>query len=64
MAEKKPYLKVSRPDSHGSQFCVWPWGTDVIENEMDGMEIGDTITVELVEMTEEEFRDLGEFEGW
>jgi len=32
--------------------------------EFDGAEIGEAITVELCEMTEQELDDLPEFEGW
>lgn len=61
---KKPCLKVSRPTTNGSDFCVWKWTNFDINAEFDGAEEGDSITVELVYMTDKEFEDLGAFEGW
>ena len=57
-------LKVSRPDTHGGNFCMWKWNDFDVGAEFDGADIGETITLELCEMTEQEFEDLGEFDGW
>ena len=37
---------------------------DIVDAEFDGAEIGDSITLTLGEMTEEEISKLPEFEGW
>jgi hypothetical protein len=59
---KKVYYKLSRPDLFGD-YCVFP-NFDSIFFELDGSEVGTKFEIEIVEMTEEEFEDLGEFEGW
>jgi hypothetical protein len=65
MSDKKLMYKVTHPDKEGrSDFCVFKDWDHLRDEEFDGAEIGDKITVELVEMTDEEFNDLGEFEGW
>jgi hypothetical protein len=61
--EKKPMYKVTHPDS-GGDFCVFKdWGS-LRDAELDCAEEGDKIIVELVFMTDKEFDDLGDFEGW
>ncbi len=63
--KRNPYLKVTRPDTHGDQSCTYKWpGECLIENELDDAEIGESIRIELVDMTDEEFEALGDFEGW
>ena len=64
MNQKIKCIKVSRPDTHGKDFCMWKWKDFDIENEFDGAEVGETILLELCEMTEEEYEELGEFDGW
>ena len=63
---KNWYIKVTRPEIHGNgQSCVYPWpGTHLVENELDDGEVGEIIQLELIQLTEREFKDLGEFEGW
>ena len=61
---KKMYVKISRPETHGNSYRVWPYSTFSHEDEMDGMEVGEKIVCELIELTDEEFTDLGEFDGW
>jgi len=53
---------VTRPD-HGSKFCVFRQWEDV-EAEFDGAEMGDSITVTLKFMTQEELDAMPDFEGW
>jgi hypothetical protein len=62
MSDKKVYYKLSRPDLFGD-CCVFP-NFDSIYFELDGAEVGTKFEIEIVEMTEQEFKDLGEFEGW
>jgi hypothetical protein len=58
---KKRFFKVSR-EGMGS-WISRDWGT--IENsEFDGMEVGDKISIQIVEMSEKSFEALPEFEGW
>ena len=59
---KKIYYKLSRPGLMGD-FCIYP-NFDSIYFELDDAEVGEKFEIEIVEMTEEEFEDLGEFEGW
>jgi len=57
-------LKVTRPEC-GRQWCVYRMDRPMeLLSEFDGADIGETITVELCEMTEQELDDLPEFEGW
>ena len=54
--------KVTRPD-FGNQYCVFrSWGE--VESEFDGAENGDTIHVQMMEMTQAEFDALPDFSGW
>jgi len=55
-------FKVTRPDTN--QCCIYRDGATLIDGEFDGAEIGDTITIELLEMTEDDLEKLPEFEGW
>ena len=59
---KKICYKLSRPDLRAG-YCVFQ-NLDSIPFEIDAGEVGDTFEIEIVEMTQEEFDDLGEFEGW
>jgi len=61
---KKQYVKVTRPDVSPGVFCVYPIASFAAYDEFDGAEVGDTIVMELCEMTDAEFEALGEFEGW
>ena len=61
---KKQYIKVMI-DSYSSYYvaeknelCY------ALDGELDGISTGDKIILEVVEMTEEEFQNLPEFEGW
>jgi hypothetical protein len=64
MPKKKLFINVTRPDTHPGMTCTYHYDTFSIDNEMDGAEVGDSITLTLVEMTEEEYKDLGDFDGW
>lgn len=66
------YLKISHPSDGGKNFCVVQIGvagfSRIAINEVELLEgdgdIGDSVLFELVTMTEQEFDDLGEFDGW
>ena len=60
-APKKRFFKVSR-EGMGS-WISRDWDT-IKDSEFDGAEVGDKITIELVEMTEPELEALPEFMGW
>lgn len=55
--------KVTRPDLGTKQSCAYRNFAE-IASEFDGAETGDRITVELDEMSEQEFEALGDFAGW
>jgi len=61
------FAKISRED-YG--FYIQPLDLlkDALSGEFDGVEeyaeVGDKITIEIIEMPEEEFDNLPEFEGW
>ena len=57
-------VEVTRPDTHPGTFCVWKFNDFDLAAEMDGSEVGDRITLKYVELTDEEFDDLGDFDGW
>lgn len=61
---KKKFFKVMRPEM--GAIAAWisrDWET-IRDTEFDGMETGDKIQIELVEMTEKELDALPEFDGW
>lgn len=60
---KKVMYRVERPDVSPGLSCIYKTFGEV-EAEFDGAEVGETIQVEIVEMTDEEFEELGDFEGW
>ncbi len=59
------YLKIKHSDID-ENACITDLQTAM--NELDALlsdgEPGATVTIELVEMTEEEFDELDEFQGW
>jgi hypothetical protein len=56
-------FKVTRPKTHGKLSCTYSDWT-AIESEFDGAEFGESITVELVDLTPEQVAELPDFEGW
>jgi len=59
------YLKVMHKDPEdGSYIEKFEYAQRMIEAEFDSAEPGDRIVLELVEMSEDEFEHLDEFEGW
>jgi len=66
--EKKKYFKMSLP-TEGSVYCVCHSSArDMINAEIEGLldrgEVGGQVLVELIEMTDDEFEALGEFDGF
>jgi hypothetical protein len=58
-------VKVTRPDSHGDRFfCAYKLDGFSAKDEFDGADNGEKITLELCEMTADEYDALGDFEGW
>ena len=63
MSEKKKYLKL-RPDEQ-SPWCMIEFDQQHLwDGNISEMEIGDRMIVDVVEMTEEQYKALPEFEGW
>lgn len=55
--------KVTRPE-YGATNCSYrDWDT-LRDAELDGADVGDKIVIELIEMTEDQWENLPEFEGW
>lgn len=63
MEMKKKYVKISLDDLG---HYIQPLETVhmAIEGELDGAEVGEVWTLEIIEMTEEDYELLPEFEGW
>lgn len=60
-----PCVKITRPDlDDGRSSCFYPMAVFSAADEFDGAEIGEKITLEYCEMTQEELDALPEFEGW
>lgn len=57
-------FKVTRPELGTNQSCIYGDLATVQDAEFDGSEIGDKITIELIQMTDGERETLPEFEGW
>jgi hypothetical protein len=55
--------RVTRADYPGTS-CTYRDAQTAIDAEFDGAEVGDKVTIEMIEMTEDEFDNLPEFEGW
>ncbi len=63
-AKKIGCVKVTRPDSHAGLWCLSKLAGFDLAAEFDGCEVGETITIEYVLMTQDEIDALPEFEGW
>ena len=57
-------VEVTRPETHGGLYCIWPLSGFSAADELDGAEDGESIVVTLKMMTQEEFDGLSPFEGW
>ena len=57
-------VEVSRPDTHPGTFCMWKFKDFDLDAEMTDSEPGDYITLTYRELTEDEFKALGDFDGW
>jgi hypothetical protein len=58
------YIKVTRPDIGGSYINPISEIRNIIDGEFSDADPGDKITLELVEMSEEDYEKLPEFMGW
>jgi hypothetical protein len=62
---KIPYVKVTRPDSHGEKYgCWYPLKAFRAADEFDRAEMGERLVLELCEFTQAEIDAMPEFEGW
>lgn len=65
MTGKIPCIKVTRPALDGGrQCCIFTIRQFSAADEFDGADIGEMLNLEYIEMTQEEFDALPEFEGW
>jgi hypothetical protein len=62
VSEKKLYPKITRPDYGGTSYIAPD--LDAAKDEMEFSEPGDVFHIEMVEMTDEEYDALPEFDGW
>lgn len=65
----KRYYKITRSDCPGQSYTEEDFNIKgSLDAELDGMldyaEIGDSITITVVEMDEKEYEELEEFTGW
>jgi hypothetical protein len=60
------YLRITRPDEYPNQSYMMPVkdADIIIEGEFCDAQIGEKITLELVELDEEEYNKAPEFMGW
>jgi hypothetical protein len=60
------YAKISRPQPDCGGYYVQPLGDlkSALDGELDGIEIGEQILIEIIEMDEAAYADLPDFEGW
>ena len=57
-------LEIRRPDSHGNQYRSVVGIGHSMQDEFDGAEDGETITVTYRDMPHDEYSELPEFPGW
>lgn len=57
-------LEIRRPDSHGEGYRCVVGMNHSMEDEFDGAEPGEVVTVTYREMPRDEFLQLPEFTGW
>jgi len=57
-------VEVRRPDTHPGMCCTWKFDDFDLRAEMDGSEVGEEIVLKYVELTDQQFDDLGDFDGW
>ena len=62
------YIKITRSDVEGSYIVPKEDISDAVDGEiitdLDYVEPGTSVTLTIVEMTEEEYEKLEEFAGW
>ncbi len=57
-------IEVTRPETHAGLCCIYRLKDFDIQAEMDGEEDGGSIVLTLRMMTEQEVKDLPDFDGW
>jgi|WetSurSiteA1Bulk_404760.scaffolds.fasta_scaffold01794_10 hypothetical protein len=60
----KQYAKITRSAADGSYIIPLELLEDAINGEKDGNETGESIIVTFIEMDDEEYSKLEEFQGW
>lgn len=64
---KKKYIKITRSDVDGNYTITQDELLGVVEGELDGLEYlpdGTQVIMTVVEMEENEYEKLPEFQGW
>lgn len=61
--QKIKVYRVTRPDYPGTSCTYRDW-TTVFDAEIADADAGSKIGIEVLEMTEHQFENLPEFEGW
>lgn len=65
MSQKLKCVTIVRPDLGRSGYTApMDAARDLIVDELDGTEVGDTLVLTVCEMTEDELNALPEFTGW
>jgi len=59
----KKYVRITRKESAGYIQPLNELAT-ALDGEFDGAEVGDQVTLELIEMEESDYEALPEFGGW
>lgn len=57
-------VKVTRPETHGAQNCIYSLDKFSAFDEFDGADPGEKIQLELLELPEDVFQALPDFTGW
>lgn len=61
------FIKVTRSDNQGGYIQSLKEAMNIIDGEFDDIEdmpVGTTVHLTVVEMTQEEYDNLGDFQGW
>ena len=66
MAEKKKCYQITMPELTGSNGYIETEHAIIsaIEAEIESLEVGDSMMIKVVELTQKELDDAPEFEGW
>ena len=63
MDKKKRYVQIDRPE-HNGYFCPIREIAVAVESELIDSEVVEKLILTVIEMTDEEVKELPEFTGW